>query len=255
MTPSTDTAQPAGGPTDFARRSPLYREHLAAGATHMPLGGGAGVATYGRTPEAEAETALELGLADLSLLPRTGFKGWHALAWLREQGIAVPEANNRAGSLAGGGFAARLADTELLLTGPLDGAADTFDGLLTALGEAKPSGVYPVPRSDGSAWLTMTGRHAPSCMAKLCGVDLRSKKFPEGCVAQTSVARLNAVVVRADLGSVFALHLFFDSASAGYFWRCLVDAAVEYRGAPVGVLALRRLAAEVTPATGRTGDG
>ena len=71
--------------------------------------------------------------------------------------------------------------------------------------------------------------------AKVCGVDLRPAMFAVDAVAQTSVARLNAIVVRADLETVPAFRLLGDSASAAYMWESLLDAMAEYGGAAVGL--------------------
>ncbi|NFV82197.1 hypothetical protein [Magnetospirillum aberrantis] len=67
-------------------------------------------------------------------------------------------------------------------------------------------------------------------LAKMCGVDLRRHVFADGAVAQTSVARLNAILIRQG----DAVHLLADSASAEYLWDCVVDAMAEYGGAVAG---------------------
>ena len=74
------------------------------------------------------------------------------------------------------------------------------------------------------------------------GVDLRPGRFADGEVAQTSVARLNTIVVRADLGDVPAFQLLGDSASAAYYLSVLMDAMAEFDGRLVGLTALRKLA-------------
>ena len=98
-----------------------------------------------------------------------------------------------------------------------------------------------MPRDETHAWLAVTGEHAAAMFAKICGVDLRPAKFPAGAIAQTSIARTNCIVIRADLGDTYAYHLLGDSASAEYQWGCLLDAMEEFGGRPVGIAALRRL--------------
>ena len=66
--------------------------------------------------------------------------------------------------------------------------------------------------------------------AKLCGVDLAVQSFPNGSVAQTSVARLSAIVIRHDIGNAVAFSILADSASAEYLWDCLIDAMDEFSG-------------------------
>ena len=60
-------------------------------------------------------------------------------------------------------------------------------------------------------------------------------------VAQTSIARLNAIVIRDDVADIRAFHLLADTASAGYWWDCLLDAGAEHDMGVVGLDALRNL--------------
>src|SRR5262249_57341388 len=97
-------------------------------------------------------------------------------------------------------------------------------------------------RAESQAWFGVTGEQAPAMCAKICGVDLRLHRFAAGAVAQTSVAKMSAFVIRADLGGTPAFHLLADSASALYLWTCVLDAMAEFDGAPVGWSALRKSA-------------
>jgi len=87
----------------------------------------------------------------------------------------------------------------------------------------------------------VTGAQAAAMFAKLCAVDLRAEAFPLGRVAQTSIARMNGVIVRDDRGGVPLYHLLADCAAVEYLWDCLLDAMAEFDGAPVGLTALRGL--------------
>jgi len=100
---------------------------------------------------------------------------------------------------------------------------------------------FPMPRDETHAWLAVTGAHAAAMFAKICGVDLRPRAFPQGRVAQTSIARLNGVIVRDDRGGVPLFHLLADCAAAEYLWDCLLDAMAEFDGRPVGLTTLRGL--------------
>jgi sarcosine oxidase subunit gamma len=99
-----------------------------------------------------------------------------------------------------------------------------------------------VPRRESHAWFRIIGTAAPEMFAKLCAVDLRPAKFPGDAIAQTSVARLNGIVIRDDLAQIPAYHLLADSASAEYLWRVLLDAMAEFDGVPVGCDALIAIA-------------
>ena len=93
-----------------------------------------------------------------------------------------------------------------------------------------------------NTWFLISGRHSATMFSKMCGVDLRPAKFVMGAVAQTSIARLNGIVIRADLDATLAYYYLTDNASASYVWECLLDAMGEWGGAPVGLDAMRALA-------------
>src|SRR5262249_50805091 len=65
---------------------------------------------------------------------------------------------------------------------------------------------------------------------KLCGVDLSPDRFADGAIAQTSVARLSAIVIRHDVADMLAFFLLAETASAEYLWDCLDDAMKEFEG-------------------------
>jgi len=231
-------------PNAYARRSFLYRKLAATGANFGEVGGAAAALDFG-DPDGEAQIARRLGLADLSVLPHTGFKGAGVVAWLRGQGVEVSEAPNWAPRQAGGGLALRQAAAEVTILGDLSGAGGWPERLRQAwraepVPPPSPRG-FPMPRDETHAWLAVTGAHAAAMFAKLCGVDLRAPAFPQGRVAQTSIARLNGVIVRDDRGGTPFFHLLTDCAAAEYLWDCLRDAMAEFDGRPVGLTALRGL--------------
>ena len=225
-------------PDGFARRSPLYRLFVAAGAQFVAWGDAAVAMHCDDDRVRERERLQRLGLVDLSVLPRTGFKGPGAPDWLATQRLRLPDAPNRAAPQPDGGLLARLGVEEHLLLAPPDGAAAAVAGLDRACAEAEPAGVYDLPRRDSHAWLRVVGVAAPALFAKLCAVDLRPAAFAMHDVAQTQVAAISAIIIRADCGTIPAYHLLFDSASAVYLWDCLVDAAEEFGGGPAGLAAL-----------------
>lgn len=222
----------SGDPTDFARRSPLHRALTSAGAEWTAVAGGCIPMSFGVADE--TSRARTLGLADLTVLPRIGFKGREAPGWLELQGLSLPTAPNLARRLDDGALLARLGAEEHLLLSDLAAAGDLCARLMSAWSMDTADGVYALPRSDSHVWLLITGARAEAMFAKLCAVDLRARKFADGAVAQTPVARVNAIVIRADLGDVPGFYLLFDWASADYLWGCLIDAAGEFGGGPIG---------------------
>jgi len=226
------------GPAARPRRSPLYRELVSAGARFADIDDAAVATGFGDDPATEARGAHELGLCDLTLSPRAGYKGWAAVEWARGCGLVIGDENNRAYRQPDGCRVARLADSEILILGDL-GARPTT---IARLAGAEPiAGAYPVPRADTNCRFAICGVQAASMLAKLCGVDLRPHRFVQGDIAQTSVARLNTIIIRADRGEVLAFDLLTDFASASYMWGCVVDAMAEFNGRLIGATALGAL--------------
>ena len=226
-------------PESLARRSFLYRELAGLGARFEEINGCAAAVDFG-DPAGEAEAARRLALADLSALGRCGYKGPRALDWLHGHDVRIGESDNQAYRQDGGALAALLAPNEALLLGALDGSEP--GPRLAAAASAEPApGVYPVPRASANTWMAVTGEGAAGMFSKVCGVDLRPAKFADGAIAQTSLARLNAIIIRDDKGGIAAYHVLADSAAAVYLWMSLRDAMHEWGGRPVGVAAIRRL--------------
>lgn len=170
-------------------------------------------------------------LTDLSPFARTGFKGADTPAWLVAQGVTVPDAPNRSLPQPDGAVVARLSAGEFLVLGRPGAEPGLVERLDGAWGWETGAGLcFPLPRQDSHAWFHLKGAKVPEMLAKMCGVDLRRHVFADGAVAQTSVARLNAILIRQ--GDDF--HLLADSASAEYLWDCVVDAMAEYGGTVAG---------------------
>lgn len=212
-------------------RASFVRATLAALHAEMaPLGGGLAASRIpGESPSAPVV------MRDLSPLPRIGFKGADTPKWLATQGLTLPDTHNRATAQADSSLLARLSPGEFLLLGRLDGAAGLVDILEAAWSWQADLGLcFPLPRQDSHAWFHLTGSACPQMFAKICAIDLRPDKFADGAIAQTSVARLNAIIIRQ--GDCF--HLLADSAAAEYFWDCLIDAMDEFGGSAAGIASL-----------------
>ena len=226
-------------PMGQRRRSPLYRWHQHNGASFADIDGICIVGSYEGNRDEERQ-ARELALCDLSLAPRTGFKGRGAPDWFQKVLRTAPAATNEAAIQPDGMLVARLSPYEFLVLGDLSVDPRPIAALERRHIDDQPAATYLLPRADSHSLFLLSGRYASAMMAKLCGVDLRGKAFRNGAVAQTSVARINAVVIRNDLGENRGYYLLGDSSCAEYLWSCLLDAMREFGGAPVGLGAMRK---------------
>jgi sarcosine oxidase, subunit gamma len=227
-------------PTQHLRRSMIYRILRDAGAEFEVLADTAVAMRYADGGD-EVALARRLGLADLSPLSRTGFKGRDTPDWLVTQPVAIPDAANQARRQNDGTLVLRLSTDEHVIVSDLDARSELPATLEANWQFSAERMCYRMPRAESYCWFAITGKCASEMLAKVCGVDLRADKFDDGRIAQTSLARINAVVVRNDLGATPAFYLLADSASADYLWPCLVDAMQEFEGGIVGLAALQAL--------------
>src|SRR5512135_1151123 len=91
------------------RRSPIYRVLQRRGAEFAAINDGAVALTCGGSEAEERSAGALLGLADLSVMPRIGFKGAGTIEWLGEQGLEIGPDSNMAYPQPAGGLALRLA--------------------------------------------------------------------------------------------------------------------------------------------------
>ena len=224
-------------PVAYLRRSPLRRRLETAGAVWRDLRDVA-------IAESVADTAAHGGItiADLSPLPRLGFKGRGTIAAAQSRGIVVEPTPNRAFRQPDGGLCLVLAPGEIILLANLAGDDERLAQLETSWRIEDEERTYPLPRRDSHAWLAVAGEATPEMFAKLCAIDLRHDKFADLAIAQTSIAKMSAILTRADMGTTPVFHLLVDSAAALYFCDCLLDAADEFGGRIVGLKALQKLA-------------
>lgn len=227
-------------PTLFTRRGQLYRRHCSANASFEEVAGAAVVCRYAETDE-EVRLASHLAIADLSTLPRAGFKGAGAPGWLEAQDVQLPHRANQSRRNADGSLIARLSSTEFLILADLVTKATLTSILQERLSLEAPQGVYSLPRGDSHCWFAIIGASAASMLAKLCGVDLRTHKFGEREIAQTSLARSNAIILRNDFATTPGFFVLSDVSVTEYLWDALLDAMLEFDGQPVGIAALRVL--------------
>jgi sarcosine oxidase subunit gamma len=218
MTTPSSTA-----PDHHLRRTPLRVSLEKAGARWTALDDIAIADGLGTI-----EGARHLAITDLSPLPRLGFKGRETIPAMQKRGVVLEATPNRAYRQPDGGLCLVLASTEVILLSPLGGDNGRLHGLHDASRIEDNERTYPLLRSDSHAWFVVSGAKAPEMFAKICGVDLRLTKFPDLSIAQTSVAKLSAIVTRADIRDTPAFHILADSASALYFFDCLTDAAQEF---------------------------
>lgn len=218
-------------PENQAKRSFIY--HQQSAASYEEVGDALLMAEI--EPDESANPA-SCSLIDLSNLARTGLRGPATEQVLAETGLPFPAKANQCESLPGGETIARLGKTECWVLGSLKP-----DNTLIQVLEDKSAAAecYPLYCQDSHAWFVITGGNLPQIMAKLCAVDLRPEYFPPGSVAQTSVARVNAILISHSFAGQEVFSVLSDSASAGYLWGAILDAMDEFGGKATGIRSLK----------------
>lgn len=191
--------------------------------------------TLRRSPLARAgeiEPAHEVNsgvlIADLSLLPRLGFKGRGTIDAMKTRGVTVEAQPNKVFRQSDGGLCLALGPGEVLLLSGFSADGKRLSDIEQNWRIEDAERTYPLLRQDSHFWLAVRGSAAPAMFAKICGVDLRLDRFSDLSIAQTSIAKMSAIVARADLDQAPVFHILADSASALYFFSCLVDAGREF---------------------------
>lgn len=175
-----------------------------------------------------------LSLVDRSRAPYAGLKGPRAAEWIAQHTL-LP-GNNQALLTECGQLLLQLAPEEFLLCCPdEDRTAEASSPLafpaFELSGDVEP-GLVPVPRSDMNAWMSLeeTGGQdaAAQRLATLCAIDFREPHFPSLRLAQTSLARTNAIILKQDIetsaGLVRRFHIFADWSTSSYLWRAIAEA-------------------------------
>ena len=170
-----------------------------------------------------------LGLTDLTALERVGFKGADSVDWLQSRGWTLPAEPNTS-IIDRGVVVLRLSATEFFFAAVVQQANSDVLALAESWSMELEHRVYRLERAHSHACFAITGAETAEMLAKLCAVDLRDHRFAPLSVAQTSVARGNAILTRLhDQGDPVVL-LCSDMTASEFMWGCLMDAMHEFAG-------------------------
>lgn len=179
----------------------------------------------------------QCAIVDLTNLPRIGFRGIDTANHLQEQGFVLPTIPNKVVAQTDGTQVARLSATEYFLIGGLENFGENIIAL-EQYGQQGETLNYVLPRQDTHAMFQLSGQYLPWIMAKLCAVNLLENVFVAGDVVQTSVARINAIVMNVSDEFSNKFNILCDRTMALYLWDVLLDAMQEFNGQVLGIEAL-----------------
>jgi glycine cleavage system aminomethyltransferase T len=236
------------------RLTALYHEHVAAGAELVERDGWLLPRSYGNPVAEQAAVREAVGLLDISESGKADLKSDDLDAALGAAftGIGRVEIGRAVPAGEGGTTRVyRLTDGQALLVTAPGALRNTLD----ALGKVASAQICTPAEGGRRSFLRVTdltsalcgvrlvGPSAPAVLERLSSLDLAPDRFADGALAQGSVARIHALIVRRDAaggrmqyaGRAYAIRpygydLYVDRDLGAYLWEILLE-----QGAPLGL--------------------
>ena len=231
----------------LVRLSAMHHQHVNMGAIMEERDGWQMPARFGTVEEELRRLRSDAGLLDISPMTKLNIQGEHAAAFmsaacsdgqLPELG-AVSQVTITAANQSFQVSLARLADDDFLVL-----AAPNQAGPMSAALEAAAEGCAHIfDLTPVLAGAQIIGPAAARLLSGVTEFNCSPRAFPDGSCAQTQAAEIHATLVRADLGDLPSYQLFFSRDFGEYMWETLLEAAMVYDAAPVGVDAFSALSA------------
>jgi sarcosine oxidase subunit alpha len=228
------------GVTAPRRLLPLHHEHVRLRARFEERDGWQQPIAYA-DPEREAALVREtVGLIDASALAKIALKGAQveaalASAWPGEAAAPLHVTVPRDEVLV-----CRLApDEALVLASP--GEREALGAKLEQQSAAVSGCAHAIDVTSAQAAVRLAGPRARDLLRKCTSLDVRERELPNLRCAQAGLARVQALVVRDDLGDLLSFLVVFSRDYAAFVWEWLIEVGHEFGVAPFGLAALELL--------------
>lgn len=119
----------------------------------------------------------------------------------------------------------RVRPAQWLLFGEAERGPDLVEQWTAAAAETGEF-VSVIDVTAGRSVLRLTGAASPALLAKVCALDLDTA--PDGSALRSSVAKVNAEIVRDDTGGQRSYLLACDRSYGRYLTAAITDAGAEY---------------------------
>ncbi len=164
---------------------------------------------------------IQVGMAALvrGLLHVRGYDGEAVLS----RAYALPILNVGDVAVVDGGLAVRLRRDEFLLV-----VEDVHVAMAHVEKAAAGARITLTDVTHGRAGIALVGERARHVLAKVCALDFSDRAFPSRHAAQTSLAKVRALIIRDDLDAIPAYQLYVDRSLAAYVWDVVRDATQEF---------------------------
>ncbi len=218
------------------RRSSLDSKHETLQATFADEAGWRVPDVY-TSPVEEVEAVRGgVGVADVSAAGKLLVKGEVAADLLTVALSSTPESlggvtpvvlKDEADLPVGGGYVAQIAQDEFLIVTPA-GVEKRVAQRLEQRRIAHEIFVSVIDQTSGLAGLLVAGQQSRDLLSKLCALPFQPSEFPNHHVTQTSVAKVQAIIVRNDRGEAAAFELYVERPYGEYMWESILDAGQEF---------------------------
>jgi heterotetrameric sarcosine oxidase gamma subunit len=236
MAPATRTA-----------RTPLQHWHTAQGARFAESDGWQLPQVYSSVEAETAAARTGLALADLSAFAKISLQGRGVAALTRAligDGPATRPLGVAALTADGPALACRLTEDHLLLLTEMTNPTALAERL-ASLGQGQP--IIQSDVTSAYAGFCLVGPHTEMALRHVTALDVAPAALPVSSCAETSLAGVHALLVRAPEVTVPSLRIYVAWDLGEYVWERLLDAGRRLGIIPLGQEGLRVLAV-VAPA-------
>ena len=232
------------------RRSALHAAHVAAGARLGEHDGWQCPEGYAGIEDELRTVRSGVGLADVSPAAKLDVRGNDALSAIARRlslpapvtGTVThlsPPVSTRNGLLC------CLTPLHARLFVPADAAARVARRWARAhAADTRPVRARLTDVTSAYTVVQVSGPRGRELLRKLTALDIGAEAFPDLACAQTGIADVHALILRADVRALLSFQVCCGREFGAFVWDALLDAGREFGAHPVGLAALRTLAAE-----------
>jgi len=207
---------------------------------------------YGSPEEEVRAVQAGVGLCDISPLGKLDLKGKESASVLQQLfslgtiprvGQVTHISLKNIANAPSEGLCCRLGSDHLLVVIECSTAGAVEQSLTQHLATADQC-AHLTNLTSALAAVQLVGPYSRDVLRKLTALDLSPNQPADLTCAQGGVAKVHALVVRADLGSQLAYEIYCGREFGVYLWDALRDAGQEFGAVPFGLAAQRLLRVE-----------
>ena len=236
--------------TAVTRRSALHAAHVAAGARLGEHDGWQCPEGYAGIEDELRTVRSGVGLADVSPAAKLDVRGNDVLSAIARR-LSLPAPVT--GTVTHLSPPVSTRNGLLCCLTPLHARlfvpADTAARIATRWARAHAADTRPVRArltdvTSAYTVIQVSGPRGREVLRKLTALDLGTEAFLDLACAQTGIAGVHALILRADMRALLSFQVCCGREFGAFVWDAILDAGREFGARPVGLAALRTLAAE-----------